>query len=272
MLQRRPTYMAPLPARTSWPSALRRVLPAGLAHRLVRAKNIAFTTAFYQLAPAPAGARKLLLRHGGASISATRPTWTSTSPRRTTRGTSGCAWSPAATSSRRSSPAGPPSSPTTSTVSSPEGHPAALRQVLEADIIVSATGLTLLAFGGIEPPSTGSRSSVGEQYAYRGHDAERRPELRRLHRLHQRLLDAARRPGPPLRLPAAHALDRQRLRDGVPTARRGAAPRPLLDLASGYVQRAIERFPRQGDRDPWRVRQNYVLDLLAIPAPTSAGT
>jgi hypothetical protein len=36
--------------------------------------------------------------------------------------------------------------------------------------------------------------------------------------------------------------------------------RPLLDLASGYVQRSIDTFPRQGDRRPWLVRQNYLLD------------
>ncbi|MEV6325173.1 hypothetical protein AB0M45_28920 [Nocardia sp. NPDC051787] len=36
--------------------------------------------------------------------------------------------------------------------------------------------------------------------------------------------------------------------------------RPLLALASGYIQRSIGEFPRQGDRHPWRVRQNYLLD------------
>ena len=36
--------------------------------------------------------------------------------------------------------------------------------------------------------------------------------------------------------------------------------RPLLALSSGYIQRAIHQFPRQGDRGPWRVRQNYLLD------------
>jgi hypothetical protein len=41
--------------------------------------------------------------------------------------------------------------------------------------------------------------------------------------------------------------------------------RPLLDLTSGYVQRALDRFPQQGDRDPWTVRQNYLLDVLTSP-------
>ncbi|HEY8379135.1 MAG TPA: FAD-containing monooxygenase EthA, partial [Nannocystis sp.] len=37
---------------------------------------------------------------------------------------------------------------------------------------------------------------------------------------------------------------------------------PILSLTSGYIQRAIDRVPRQGTRDPWRVRQNYILELL----------
>jgi hypothetical protein len=37
-------------------------------------------------------------------------------------------------------------------------------------------------------------------------------------------------------------------------------PRPLIDLAAGYVQRSIDQFPRQGHRGPWRVRQNYLID------------
>jgi monooxygenase len=43
------------------------------------------------------------------------------------------------------------------------------------------------------------------------------------------------------------------------------APRlPLLDLSSGYVQRSLAEFPAQGPSAPWRVRQNYTLDRLAL--------
>src|SRR5579862_83200 len=39
---------------------------------------------------------------------------------------------------------------------------------------------------------------------------------------------------------------------------------PLLDLRSGYVTRANEWLPKQGDRLPWRLHQNYVLDLRML--------
>jgi len=37
---------------------------------------------------------------------------------------------------------------------------------------------------------------------------------------------------------------------------------PVLDLDAGYIQRAIDRLPAQGTERPWRLRQNYVLDLM----------
>jgi len=39
---------------------------------------------------------------------------------------------------------------------------------------------------------------------------------------------------------------------------------PWLDFSSGYVQRAISRMPKQGKEAPWRVYQNYALDMMAF--------
>ena len=36
---------------------------------------------------------------------------------------------------------------------------------------------------------------------------------------------------------------------------------PFLDLTSGYVLRAIDRFPKQGPYAPWRTNQNYIRDF-----------
>ena len=37
--------------------------------------------------------------------------------------------------------------------------------------------------------------------------------------------------------------------------------RPLIDLTSGYVQRSLDDLPKQADRAPWRLFQNYVKDV-----------
>ena len=37
---------------------------------------------------------------------------------------------------------------------------------------------------------------------------------------------------------------------------------PALDFTSGYVQRAVDRLPKQGTETPWRVHQNYLKDIF----------
>jgi hypothetical protein len=39
---------------------------------------------------------------------------------------------------------------------------------------------------------------------------------------------------------------------------------PLLDFASGYVQRSIDQFPRAGSRQPWRLGMSYAHDLVTL--------
>ena len=39
---------------------------------------------------------------------------------------------------------------------------------------------------------------------------------------------------------------------------------PIIDLTSGYVMRAIDKFPKQGDRSPWRLYQNYPRDIVLL--------
>ena len=41
-------------------------------------------------------------------------------------------------------------------------------------------------------------------------------------------------------------------------------PQPLISLTSGYVQRAADRFPKQGSRFPWQVHQSYLRDYRAL--------
>jgi hypothetical protein len=60
-------------------------------------------------------------------------------------------------------------------------------------------------------------------------------------------------------------LDRHGYASATPIADPAGNRRPLLGLNSGYVRRALDSFPKQGDKDPWTVRQNYLLDVLTTP-------
>jgi hypothetical protein len=39
---------------------------------------------------------------------------------------------------------------------------------------------------------------------------------------------------------------------------------PWLDFTSGYVQRSLDKFPKQGSKKPWKLYQNYALDIMAM--------
>jgi cation diffusion facilitator CzcD-associated flavoprotein CzcO len=41
-------------------------------------------------------------------------------------------------------------------------------------------------------------------------------------------------------------------------------PEPFIDFSSGYIQRSIHEFPKQGSHAPWRLYQNYARDLVAL--------
>ena len=135
-------------------------------------------------------------------------------------------------------------------------------RVLEADVVVTATGLQLLAFGGIEPHVDGERVELSEQFVWQGAMITGVPSFA--------VCIGYTNASWTLRADLTHRLvckvlnwmDREGHAAVVPRADEGLAARPLLDLAAGYVQRSIDAFPRQGDRAPWRVRQNYVLDSI----------
>ena len=41
-------------------------------------------------------------------------------------------------------------------------------------------------------------------------------------------------------------------------------PEPILDFTSGYVVRSVADLPKQGSKEPWKLRQNYAVDLRKL--------
>jgi monooxygenase len=136
---------------------------------------------------------------------------------------------------------------------------------LEADIIVTATGLELLFAGGIELSVDGEVVDPATRLTYRGMMLEGVPNLAIAVGYTNaswtlkcdltcnyvcRLLNHMRAIG---------------MRQAMPVNRTPAAStRPLLDLTSGYIQRSAHRFPRQGNRFPWQVHQSYLRDYRSL--------
>jgi cation diffusion facilitator CzcD-associated flavoprotein CzcO len=60
-------------------------------------------------------------------------------------------------------------------------------------------------------------------------------------------------------------LDRNGLRVATPRPDPSVGERPLMDFSAGYVLRALDELPKQGDRSPWQLKQNYLTDVRKIP-------
>ncbi len=136
---------------------------------------------------------------------------------------------------------------------------------LEADIIVTATGLELLFIGGIELTVDGAEVDLPTRLTYKGMMLEGVPNAalavgytnaswtlkcdltcdyvcRLLNHMH----DTGLRQCTPVNTDPS------------------VTPAPLLGLSSGYVTRAADRFPKQGSRFPWQVHQSYLRDYRAL--------
>jgi monooxygenase len=61
----------------------------------------------------------------------------------------------------------------------------------------------------------------------------------------------------------AHMRDRG-FRSVVPVREEHVREQPFMDFSSGYVLRALDQLPTQGDREPWRLRQSWFYDRRVL--------
>jgi cation diffusion facilitator CzcD-associated flavoprotein CzcO len=264
MLQRSPTWVAAVPGRDRRADALRRVLPPALAHRAIRTKNILFSTAFFQFCRRrPAAARALLTRRAARALGSAELVAEHFTPSYDPWDQRLCAVPDADlfTALRRGR-----AEVVTDTIDTfvPGGIRLGSGRVLEADVVVTATGLRLLPLGGVEVSVDGTRVELSEQFVWNGAMLTGVPNFA--------MCFGYSNASWTLRADLTHRLvckvlrhmDRHDAVAVVPKAAPRMAGHPLLELSSGYVRRSIAAFPRQGDRRPWRVRQNYLLDAATV--------
>jgi cation diffusion facilitator CzcD-associated flavoprotein CzcO len=261
MLQRSPTWIGVVPAEDELANRLRAVLPAGLAHHVIRTKNILFQQAVYAFCQKqPRLARKVLL---GLVTKALRdpdqvaqhftPTYDPWDQRV-------CAV-PDADLFRAIRKGRVDVVTDHVDTFLPEGIRLASGSLLEADVVVMATGLKLLAFGGIRPSVDGQPVDLPDLFVWQGTMLTELPNFAVC--IGYTNASWTLRGDLSSRL-VCRVLNEMARRDAVcvvPVPDQPLEPRPLIDLASGYVQRSVDEFPRQGHRGPWRVRQNYLIDV-----------
>ncbi len=262
MLQRSPTYVLSLPERDAIAVALRRWLPERASYALTRWKNVAMATFIYQFARrAPKLARKLIRkgveRQMPAGYDVDRDFEPSYDPwdQRLCFVQGGDLFRAV----RKGS-----ADVVTDEVEAFTEHGIRLKsgRELEADVVVTATGLNVLLLGGMNVAVDGEQVDFSEAVAYKGMMFAGVPNLAialgytnaswtlKCDLVAQyvcRLLDH---------------MDAHGYRVATPRAPDPSLPtEPFIDLKSGYVQRALDQLPKQGARRPWRLHQNYAKDV-----------
>jgi monooxygenase len=260
MLQRTPSWISPVPGRDRIADRVRDALPPRAAHTVVRTKNILANIGFYQFCRRrPELARRLLLGLTRRILDDEQVVAEHFTPPYDPWDQRLCAVPDA--DFFRAMRKG-----TASVVTDhidrfvPEGIRLRSGTVLEADVVVTATGLKLLAFGGISPSVDGEQVDLAEQLVWRGAMVTGLPNfavcIGYTNASWTLRADLTSR----LVCKVLNFMDREGHASVVPAPDRELQERPLIDLTAGYVQRSIAAFPKQGDRGVWRVRQNYLLD------------
>jgi monooxygenase len=265
MLQRSPSYVVSLPAEDPLANVVRRVLPPKAAYSIVRWKNVLVTMLVFQLSRRRPRLMKALIRKGlerrlppGYDID------THFKPRYNPWDQRMCLVPDGdlfeAIGAGRASVVTDRIETFTET-----GLELESGTELEADLIVTATGLDLVPLGGMAISVDGEEVELPKALGYKGMMLSGVPNLAAAFGYTNaswtlkcdltceyvcRLLAYMDEHG--------YAQATPRNRDPSITEE------PFVDFTSGYVLRAIDRFPKQGSRPPWRLYQNYARDIVAL--------
>ena len=264
MLQRTPSYIMSLPSRDPVAQLLRRKLPARFAYPIVRWKNVLTSTAVFQLSRRrPALVRWLIRRMTAKQLSAGFDVDTHFNPpydpwdQRLCLVPDGDLF--------RSLRSGS-TSIVTDRIRTFTEHGIELEsgRHLDADVVVTATGLNLQPVGGMTIAVDGRPVDLSETVSYKGMMISGVPNFSMVigYTNASWTLKADLVNGYVCRL--LDHLDAHGYASATPIAPPEGADAPFLDLAAGYVQRSLAGLPKQGGRAPWRLHQNYLRDVALM--------
>jgi cation diffusion facilitator CzcD-associated flavoprotein CzcO len=263
MLQRSPTYVGGLPNRDRLAEIIKRVLPKKAAHRLIRIKNVLLDMAFFNACRKwPNTMKKYIVKKAQKALGdyPADPHFTpdyNPWEQRFCLAPDGDLFK-----AIRSGKA----SVLTESIAHFEANGIRLQsgKLLEADIVVSATGLNILPLGGVAISVNKKRIDLSQHFVYKGCMLNDLPNLF----LFVGYTNASWTLKSDLTSVyisrVLHFMKSQQYRSICPKLTEPLTPTPLLNLNSGYIHRASHLLPNQGHKAPWRVYQNYIRDFKML--------
>ena len=265
MLQRSPTYIVSRPGEDKVADSLRRHLPAKVAHAVVRWKNVLLTQFSFALSrQAPEMVKKGIRKGVVEALPVGYDVDTDFAPRYDPWDQRLCLVPDGDLFNAISSGRADVVTDTIDTFT-PTGIRLASGVELDADVVVTATGLEMQLLGGMALEVDGTPVVPGASVAYKGIMLCAVPNLAMTFGYTNaswtlkadltaeyvcRLLDQ---------------LERRGVRQCTPLAPDASLPtEPFIDFSSGYVTRAAQDLPRQGTTTPWRLHQNYLRDTWLL--------
>ncbi|WP_165189342.1 flavin-containing monooxygenase [Caulobacter soli] len=265
MLQRSPTYVVSRPAEDGVANWLRAKLPGKLAYDITRAKNVLFQMLFFNIArKKPEKTKERLLGLVRDHLGPDYDIETHFTPRYNPWDQRLCLVPDADLFA--SIKAGKTSVVTDHIETFTEtGLKLTSGQSLDADIIVTATGLRMQLLGEMEVLVDGRKIAPHETTSYKGMMFSDVPNLSSTFGYTNASWTLKADLTAEYMCRLLNYMDRTGTRICTPRLPEGEMEiEPWLDFSSGYVQRALKILPRQGAKTPWKVHQNYAKDLVAL--------
>ncbi|MET0305021.1 MAG: NAD(P)/FAD-dependent oxidoreductase [Solirubrobacterales bacterium] len=264
MLQRSPTYVASLPAEDRVASMLRHILPTRAVYSIVRWKNVLVQTAFYQFSRRRPERVKKLLRMGAArELPSGYDVDKHFSPRYNPWDQRMCVVPDSDLFKVISDGSASVVTDRIATFTE-RGIELESGEELEADVIVTATGLNLLFLGGLSLSIDGEEVDVPSKMIYKGMMLSDIPNLAFAFGYTNASWTLK------VDLTAEYIcrllnhMDKHGYQTCIPEGDPAVTEQALVDFTSTYVVRSLDQIPKQGATEPWKLRQNYVFDIRTI--------
>jgi monooxygenase len=274
MLQRSPTYVVSMPGEDGIAIRLRRFLPDRLVYPIVRWKNVLLQGVSYRLSRKRPELMKRLLRKG--VMKALPPGYdvdTHFKPRYNPWDQRLCLVPDADLFQALGDGSAEIVTDRVKTFTE-GGIELESGSELEADIVITATGLNLLFLGGVRITIDGEEPDVSRALTYKGMMLNDIPNFAYTlgYTNASWTLKADLTSEYICRL--LNHMDAAGYRVCMPKVTDpSVTEEPLLDFNSGYVLRSLDHLPKQGSKEPWKLRQNYPIDLRMLRrGPIADGT